>query len=79
MDIETTVINNKTYMEVDKIDIKDITYVFLINFVDKNDFLIRKLKAKDGKVYYSNLDTNEEFDKALLYFAKKHGHLLNEE
>ncbi len=79
MNVETTVINNKTYIEVDQVDIDGVTYVYLVNFLDDNDFLIRKLSVKEGNIYYDGLKDNNEFDKAMMYFAKKHKNILNNE
>lgn len=79
MNVETTIIDGKKYIEIDKIDIKNETYVFLSNTVDDKDFLIRKLVSKDGKIFYEGLESDTEFDNALVYFAKKHENILKED
>lgn len=79
MNVETTIIDGKKYIEIDKIDIKNNTYVFLSNSLDDTDFLIRKLVSRDGKIFYEGLDSEEEFDNALIYFVKKHENILKEE
>lgn len=79
MNVETTIIDGKKYIEIDKIDIKNSTYVFLSNSLDDTDFLIRKLVSRDGKIFYEGLDSEEEFDNAMVYFVKKHENILKEE
>lgn len=79
MNVETTIIDGKKYIEIDKIDMKNNTYVFLSNSLDDTDFLIRKLVSRDGKIFYEGLDSEEEFDNALIYFVKKHENILKEE
>lgn len=79
MNVETTIIDGKKYIEIDKIDIKNNTYVFLSNSLDDTDFLIRKLVSRDGKIFYEGLDSEEEFDNAMMYFIKKHENILKEE
>ncbi len=79
MNVETTVINNKTYIEVDQVEIKGTTYVYLSNFLDDNDFLIRKLGVEDGKIYYERLKDDKEFELAMMYFTKKHKNMINSE
>ena len=78
MDVESVVINNKTYIEVDQVDINGVTYAYLSNFLNDKDFCIRKLVPKDGKVYYGGQKDEEEFQLALMHFAKKHKDLLKE-
>lgn len=51
MNVETTIIDGKKYIEIDKIDMKNNTYVFLSNSLDDTDFLIRKLVSRDGKIF----------------------------
>jgi len=76
IDVEVTELDNKTYVEVDKYDIKDKTYVLLINQDDPKDFTIRKLTVEGETIFYTGLDSNEEFDLALMYFVKRHSDLL---
>lgn len=79
MNVETIIIDGKKYIEIDKIDIKNETYVFLSNSVDDKDFCIRKLVSNEGEVFYEGLKDDKEFDNALLYFAKKHENILKDE
>lgn len=79
MDMNTVVIDGNTYVELDKISIKNQDYVYLINKNDEDDFLIRRLGARDGQIYYDGLDNKEEFDNAMVYFVKKHENILKEE
>lgn len=60
------------YMVIDEIDNEDVTYVYLANVLDEEDFCIRKVdNMKNGELLVG-LDSDEEFDKALLIFTKKH-------
>ena len=62
------------YAVIDEIsDGKDITYVYLSNTSNEKDFCIRKVDDKVNPELLVGLDSNEEFDKALLLFSKKHG------
>lgn len=79
MNVESVVINNKTYLEIDKIIVQDKTFVYLVNKEDENDFCIRKLKVIDGKLFYEGLKDNEEFDLAIMYFTKKHQNIIDDE
>lgn len=78
MNVETIIIDGKKYMEIDKIEVKDNTYVYLCNIDDNSDFFIRKLVKSDDKLCYLGLKDNDEFDLALMYFAKKHENLIQE-
>lgn len=64
-----TLENGKDYFIIDEITENDVTYLYLTNENDENDFCIRKM-GKDNEVI--RLDNDIEFDKALLYFTKKH-------
>lgn len=79
MNVDVSVIDNKSYIEVDRITKNGKTFVFLVNSINKTDFIIRKLLAEDGDIYYVGLDSNEEFDLALMYFTKKHEDILAED
>lgn len=60
------------YMILDEIDSDVNTYVYLTNIDDEEDFCIRKVDNKRNSELLVGLDSNEEFDKALLLFTKKH-------
>lgn len=79
MNVETTILNGKKYMEIDKIEINNIFYVFLSNLDDEDDFCIRKLSLENGKIYYNGLDDEKEFNKVFSEFAKKNKNFLEEE
>lgn len=79
MQMDAVIIDGKTYVEIDKILIKEKEYVYLVNKDNENDFLVRKLGARDGKVFYDGLDDKEEFDIAMVYFVKKHENILTDE
>lgn len=49
--------------------VKEINnYLLLINPENEEDFCIQKNTIKDGKEYIESLDSDEEFDNALLLF-----------
>jgi len=78
MNIDTVNIDGTTYMEVDKINVSDATFAYLVNEKDKDDFCIRRIVAKDGKVFYEGLIDDKQFDLALMYFAKKHQNIISD-
>ena len=67
-----TTLNGINYVEVDTINEKEITYSYLVNPNDTDDFIIRKIINKEGKEYYDALDNETEYNLALMYFIKKH-------
>lgn len=69
-------LNGKDYIEVDTINFKDNTYVFLVNEKDEKDFLIRKITNENEKTFYEPLETKEEFEVVMLMFTKKHSNVL---
>lgn len=64
-----TLENDKDYFIVDEIEVNGVTYIYLTNENDDKDFCIRKM-GENNEVL--RLDNGTEFDKALLYFTKKH-------
>lgn len=64
--------DNIEYMVLDEINTGSITYVYLANIDDEEDFCIRKVDNSKNSELLVGLDSNNEFDKALLLFTKKH-------
>ena len=60
------------YMVLDEIDLDNNTYVYLTNVDDEEDFCIRKVDNTKNESMLVGLDTDNEFDKALLLFSKKY-------
>ena len=60
------------YMVLDEIDNDVNTYIYLANANDEDDFCIRKVDNSKNAELLVGLDSNSEFDKALLLFTKKH-------
>ena len=57
---------------IDKIENGNVSYVYLANEEDENDFFIRKeIIEEDETRYLISLDNEEEFDKALQLFQEK--------
>lgn len=67
-----TTLNGINYVEADTIKEKEITYSYLVNQNNTDDFIIRKIINKEGKEYYDALDNETEYNLALMYFIKKH-------
>lgn len=67
-----TTLDGIEYVETDTIIEKGNTYSYLVNPNDTDDFLIRKINIRDGVEYYDALDSETEYDLALMYFIKKH-------
>lgn len=59
------------YMVMDEIDEGKNTYVYLSNVEDPEDFCIRKVDNEVNEELLVGLDSNEEFDKALMLFTNK--------
>lgn len=64
-----TLENGIDYFVIDEIMENNITYLYLTNENDEKKFCIRKM-GQDNEVL--RLNSKEEFEKALLYFTKKH-------
>lgn len=79
MNLEKVIIEEKTYLIIDRIEVQDKVYIYLVNSEDNEDFCIRKLILENDKEYYVGLNDNQEFDLALMYFSKKHDNILKEE
>lgn len=60
------------YAIIDEIFNNEVTYVYLTNIDDEKDFCIRKVNKNENPEILKGLDTDAEFDKALLLFTKKH-------
>ncbi len=60
------------YVIIDEIDNNDITYVYLTNEDNERDFCIRKCDKLNNHQILNGLDSDDEFDKALLLYTKKH-------
>lgn len=67
-----TLEDNIEYAVVDEIEIQNIKYLFLSNINDDEDFCIRKYTIKNGEEVLTGLNDENEFDLALMHFAKKH-------
>ena len=63
--------DNIEYLVIDKIEDKDVSYVYLMNKDDNNDICVRKEIIEDDKCYLVGLDNKEEADKALILYIKK--------
>ena len=71
-DYDIFLIEGNEYIEVDRINIEDNIYVYLTELSNPDNFIIRKYLEVDGEEYFEGLESNNEFDKVLTYFLKKH-------
>ena len=72
MDKFITLENNIEYSIIDTMIINNITYYYLTNPTDVEDFCIRKIIIENNEELVVGLDDEKEFDIALTEFAKKH-------
>lgn len=66
MEIDVYTIDNKDYLLVDRIQ----EFLYLSNAEDEEDMMIRKLDQMDEELLLP-LDSDEEFEKALLLLTSK--------
>ncbi len=67
-----TLEDGEEYIILDEIDIDGDRYVYLSNENDNHRFKVRKAKKVGNIEMFVGLDSDDEFDKAMLYFSKKH-------
>ena len=70
-DVITVNIKGTDYIVLDEIKIKDITYVYLVNENDENDFFINKVIIKNDEEYITGLDSEEEAKAAMQAYVEK--------
>ena len=63
--------NNKQYLIMQELTIDKTTYVYLQNKDEEKDIIIQKITIKDDKEYLTNLENEEEYQKALMAIKKK--------
>lgn len=66
-----TLEDDKQYAVIDEITKDDCTYVYLSSISDETDFCIRRVVQEETGKMLVGLKNNEEFEKALVYFAEK--------
>lgn len=71
MDVVTLEDGNE-YVILDEIDIDGVKYVYLTTDEDEPKFKVRKVQMAGNIEMYVGLDSDSEFDKAMLYFTKNH-------
>ena len=69
-----TLEDNQEYIVLDKMDMNNKSYIFLVSNNEEQDFLIQEYR-KDGNKLYPI--TEEEFDLLLKEFNKRHENLKN--
>lgn len=59
------------YMVIDEIVNANTTYYYLANIDDEEDFCVRKINKDKNDQLLVGLDSDAEFDRAMLLFMKK--------
>lgn len=59
------------YAIIEEIKNDNVTYIYLTNILDENDFCIRKIQNISGEEYLVGLDNEQEYKNALKLFIKK--------
>ncbi len=74
-----TLENGKEYIITDTIVSDDQNkYLFLVNKIDNNDIMLRKIITKDDGEYITKLDNEDEFEEVMTLFVNKHRGERNE-
>lgn len=66
-----TLEDEKQYAIIDEITESSTTYVYLASITDETDFCIRKVVLEPTGKMLIGLKDDNEFDRALMYYAKK--------
>ena len=61
-----------SYIISDEIILNNTKYIYLTKENDMMDFCIRKIVMENGEEFIDELDTEEEFDRAMQVFLQKH-------
>ena len=69
-----TLEDNQEYIVLDKMDMNNKSYIFLVSNNEEQDFLIQEYRKGGNKLYPI---TEEEFDLLLKEFNKRHENLKN--
>ena len=64
--------DNLDYYIVDEIKASETTYYYLVDEETGKSFRVRKLIKNEQGEFLNGLDNDDEFDKAMLLFSKKH-------
>ena len=60
------------YAVIDEINYDNKKFIYLTNVNDHEDFCIRKIITENNEQFIIGLDDEQEFDLALMLFAKNH-------
>lgn len=71
LEIEVIEINGIEYLMLVSVNLGNETYFFFVNDNDPLDFVIRKLLIEQGQECFVGLDSDEEFDHALVELIKE--------
>ena len=70
-DVYSINIKGINYIILDKIELNNTKYIYLVNENDEKDFFINKIVTKDNKEYITGLDSEEEAKNAMLAYVEK--------
>ena len=78
MEVNTVLYDGNNYVEIDTIKNNNITYAYLINENNEEDYMIKRVVLENDKIYYNPIKDDNEFQIALMLFSKKHNDLINQ-
>lgn len=70
-EIETVKIKGINYIILDRIDLNNNTYVYLVNEDDEEDFFVNKIIKKDDKDFLTGLDSEDEVKAVIQAYVEK--------
>ncbi len=70
-EIETVKIKGINYIILDRIDLNNNTYVYLVNEDDEEDFFVNKIIKKDDKDFLTGLDSEDEVKAVMQAYVEK--------
>lgn len=73
---DVVLIDDNEFIEIDRVNIDNNVYVYLSQLDNSENFIIQKYVVIDGEEYFEGLESDNEFDKVLTYFLKKHKDVL---
>lgn len=74
--VDVIEIDGVEYMLLDTLIINNQNYYYFVNMEDSTDMQIFKDKVVDGEECFVSVDSDAEFDKALLLFGEKYANQL---
>ena len=70
--VETLEIDGKDYVLLESLEANGKKYFYFSNFENQNDIQILKEKIESDEKYFVSLDSETEYDEALILFNQKY-------